>query len=363
MIDGRPDRDQSAGEVPSWLDPTLGEMPGVGDDRPRGGAELKRELEPGLAVVRYAYDNSRIDRAWSVPEARGYAWWAHGLRQRVWAEPGLDDDGIEVFRVFARTDLVRRITDLATARRAVDALNAFSAGSALMVDGEARTVSSVASMWAHGQTRRWVASTMSVVAAIQVAQAHAMVSLVAGSTTGEPDLSAHPTSGPRPGPDDMLGLLDMARALGQGSSTWADEGMLQALHEARRIPIVVLATGDESGLAVEVPYRQSTALIQLDTREAHPSLGHGLVARVSLPGDAGPGPDWAAMRNAQEAESLTRAHLLGSWVGSADFATFVAFYPNMVQATGMSALNIVLSSIQRVRWLAELGRSDAAPGM
>jgi hypothetical protein len=346
--------------TPAWMNPTLGDSRGVGNDRPRGPAESKRELDPGLAVVRFAYDNSRVDQRWSAPEERGYAWWAQRLRQRIWSEPGLDDEGIEVFRIFVRTDLVRGVTDTAQARLAVDAANAMAAGSALIVDAEAGTVSSVASMWVHEQTREWVARTLSVVAAIQVAQAHALVEVVALLTTGEPDVSAHPTSGLRPEPDEMLGLLDLVKQVGQRSSAWANADLVDTLGQVRGIPIVTRATGDESGMTLEVPYRQTPALIRLDTREAHPALGHGLLMQLSLPGDAGPGPDWAALRNQQETESLTRSHFLGSWVGSASFPTFVAFYPNLIQPAGMSTLNIILSTINRVRWLAELGRSGTS---
>ena len=159
------------------------------------------------------------------------------------------------------------------ARQAVDALNAMAVCSALMVDAEAATVSSVASMWVHEQTREWVARTLSVVAALQVSQAHDLADTVALMTTGEPDESAHPSSGPRPGPDDMLGLSVMARAVGQQPSAWANAGLAETLRQVRGLPMVTLATGDETAMTIEVPYRQTTALIQLDTREAHP--GHG----------------------------------------------------------------------------------------
>lgn len=157
----------------------------------------------------------------------------------------------------------------------------------------------------------------------------------------------------------MLGLLDVVKAVGRGPSSWAGDGLLEALRQVRAIPMVGLASGDASGIALQLPYRQTEALIQLGTREAHPALGHGLLVRTSLPGDAGPGPDWALMRNRQEMTSLTRAHLVGSWVGSASFATFVAFYPNLLAPAGMTPVNIALSEMHRVRWLAEIGRSGS----
>ena len=96
----------------------------------------------------------------------------------------------------------------------------------------------------------------------------------------------------------------------------------------------------------------------MDTVEAHPGLGNGMVVRLSLPSAAGPGPEWAAMRNNQELDSLTRSQFVGSWVGSADFATFVSFYPNMLARTGMGAINVALLSINRAGWIAGEGRSS-----
>lgn len=344
-------------ETMSWTDPELGQMQGTGNGRPRGGAEIKVELEPGLAAVRYLYDNSRVDSEWSVPEVRGYTWWPDTLAQRVWSQPGLDDDGIEVFRIFAVTDLVRGVADEQIATRAVDALNGLSSGSALVIDGAAGTISSLTSMWVHEESRDWVARSFSVIAAIQVAQATQQAAMLAELVGGEPATSEHPDSGPRPQPDEMLGLLDMVTADGQGPSRWAGDEMEMALAQLQGIRVVSLATGDATGITIQVPYRQSTALIQLDAREAHPGLGNGMVVRLSLPGDAGPGPVWAAMRNREEVESLTRAHLIGSWVGSADFATFVSFFPNMVARTGMGSVNVALSMINRARWIAVEGRT------
>ncbi len=338
----------------------LGATPGLGDERPRGGAEIKPELDPGLAAVRYLYDNSRVDAQWSVRHDRGYTWWADELEQRVWAEAGLDDDGIEIFRVSARTDLVRGVEGGAAAMRAIDASNGLSAGSALILDEEAGTITSVASMWVHQGSRDWVARTFSVVAAIQVAQASQQAAMLAGMVGGELAVSGHPRGGPRTEPDEMLGLLDIVRADGQGPSRWAGEGMRMTLEQLRGLPIVTLASGDQAGLAMEVPYRQTTALIRMDTQEPHPVLGNGLVVRLSLPGHAGPGPAWAAMRNEQELGTLTRAHFVGSWVGSAGFATFVCFYPNMLARTGMSEVNVALSMINRARWIASEGRATEA---
>jgi hypothetical protein len=345
-------------DVAAWTARDIGLMPGLGNERPRGGAEIKADLEPGLAVLRYLYDNSRVDAQWSVLGERGYTWWADGLAQRAWSEPALDDDGIAVSRVFVETDLVEGVSDVATATRVVDDMNGVATGSALVVDPEAGTVRSVASMWVHEQTLEVVARSLSVIGAIQVAVAQDQATLLSPAIGGELALSSHPASGVRPEPDEMLGLIALVRMNGQPPSLWAGEQMEFALEQMQRLPAVVLATGDAQGVTIEVPFEQATALIQLDATWTHPQLGAGMMARLSLP-RRGSGPEWATGQNRLELASLTRAHFVGAWIGSAPFPVFHSFYPNMLARTGTSAVNIALSMIGRARWVAQEGRAAA----
>jgi hypothetical protein len=345
-------------EQATWTDTSLGQMPGLGNARPRGGAEIKAELDPGLAVVRYLYDNSRVDAEWSVREERGFTWWADGLAQRVWCDPGFDDEGIEIHRLFVETDLVRGVEDATESVRAADSFNGLTAGSALVFEPQAGTIRSVASMWVHEQSVEWIARSLSVIGAIQVAQAQQQATMLVPMAGGELALSAHPESGPRPEPDEMLGVLEIVRMDGRAAPGWAGEQMAVALEQLRALPAVVLASGDDEGITLEVPYGQATALIQLDTSWAHPDLGAGLLARLSLPGDAAPGPESAARRNRQELAALTRAHFTGGWIGSGPFAVYLSFFPNMLSRTGLGVTNIALSMIGRARWTAE----DAGAG-
>ena len=327
-------------------------MPGLGHDRPRGGAEIKSELEPGLAVVRYLYDNSRVDARWSVLQERGYTWWADGLAQRVWSEPAFDDDGIEIYRLFVETDLIRGVSMTEAAARAVDEMNGLSAGSVLVVDGDAATVRSVASMWVHEQSLEWVARSLSVIGAAQVAMAQDQATALVPLLGGELALSSHPESGIRPQPDEMLGVLELVRMNGREGSLWAGDEMTFTLEQMQSVPAVTLATGDETGVTMEVPFDDATALIQLDTTWEHPDLGAGLVSRLSLP-RASAGPRWAAEQNRLELESLTRSHLVGGWVSDSQFPSFRAFHPNILANTGFAAANVALSMIGRARWMAE----------
>ena len=341
-------------DVAPWTATDLGAMPGLGNDRPAGGAEIKTELEPGLAVVRYLYDNSRVDARWSVLQERGYTWWADGLAQRVWAEPAFDDDGIEIYRLFVETDLVRGMPVTEAASRAVDELNGLSAGSILVFDEDEATIRSVASMWAHEQSLEWIARSLSVIGAAQVAMAQGQATTLVPMLGGEMALSSHPESGIRPQLDEMLGVLELLRMNGREGSLWAGDEMTLTLEQMQPVPAVILATGDETGVTMEVPFGGETALIQLDTTWEHPDLGSGLVSRLSLPRE-GTRPAWAAQQNRREVHSLTRSHLVGGWVADSPFPTFRAFSPNILARTGFAAVNVALSMIGRARWMAEEG--------
>lgn len=337
-----------------WTATDLGSMPGLGHHRPRGGAEIKTELEPGLAVVRYLYDNSRVDARWSVLQERGYTWWADGLAQRAWSEPAFDDDGTEIYRLIVETDLVRGVSKTQAATRAVDEMNGLSAGSILVIDADAGTVRSVASMWVHEQSLEWVARSLSVIGAAQVARAQGQAIALMPLLGGEMALSSHPESGIRPQPDEMLGVLELVRMNGREGSLWAGDEMTFTVAQMQRVPAVTLATGDETGVTMEVPFGDATALIQLDTTWEHPDLGSGLVSRLSLPRESA-GAEWAAEQNHRELESLTRSHLVGGWVADSPFPSFRAFYPNILARTGLAAVNVALSMIGRARWMAEQG--------
>jgi hypothetical protein len=61
----------------------------------------------GLRIVDQAGYALTLDEEWSVRDERGFTWWGKDFAQRVWSEPGFDDDGFELFRLHAQTDLLR----------------------------------------------------------------------------------------------------------------------------------------------------------------------------------------------------------------------------------------------------------------
>src|SRR5262245_48487736 len=74
---------------------------------PGGLPWARRTSDLGLAMVDAIGHSMTLDADWSLRTERGFTWWGKDLAQHVWAEPGVDDDGFNIFRLHARTDLLR----------------------------------------------------------------------------------------------------------------------------------------------------------------------------------------------------------------------------------------------------------------
>jgi hypothetical protein len=302
-----------------------------------------------------------IDSEWSVWEERGFTWWGHRQAQRVWSEPGHDDDGFVVYRLHAQADVVRDLDITEEVLGKINALNTMCVTSALVADREAGSIGYAASAWVHEETLEWVCKLFQFVVAIQAAHANAQGELLAGVIGGEPAVSAHPQSGARAAPDDMLGLMEqIVVPIGQEPSRWCGPEMGAFVELEKRGPFVVFASGDDEGLTAEFPFLDRTALLQAETQQPHPSLGSGMLVRLSLPEhvDEDGGGAWASEMNQQELGSLTRSHFLGSWVVADGTPTFVTFYPNAVKVMQGDIQSLLMSAGLRAKWVAEDLRGD-----
>src|SRR5262245_58562591 len=66
-----------------------------------------RKMDCGLEVVRHLFDVLELGEKACLRHERGFTWWGDDLAQRVWAEPAVDRDGETVWKVQARTDLLK----------------------------------------------------------------------------------------------------------------------------------------------------------------------------------------------------------------------------------------------------------------
>lgn len=317
---------------------------------------LPRTTDLGLTVVDGIASALQLDGQWSLASDRGFTWWGKDLAQHVWADRGLDDDGVELFRVHARTDVIRDFTCSEENLATVNAFAGFASTSAFAIELEDETVSLTASMWMNADTADWVRRLFAFVTAMQAADAQVKAPILAELTNASVASSAHPSSGPRRDVDDMLNVLeDVFVPIGREPSRWAGDDMQHAFDVVRTSPFDLLATGDSDGFTAELPFRSKSSLLQAITTEANPQVGNGLLLLLSLPMTFSPeaGIQQAHELNQRELASLSQAHSLGSWCWQNDCITHCSFFPNAMRLGGSDLVNLVLSAIVRARWVAE----------
>lgn len=320
-----------------------------------------RSDDLGLQIVDAIGHSLSLDEEWSVRDARGFTWWGKDLAQRVWAEPAFDDDGFEIFRLHARTDLLRDFNATTENLAKVNAFAALATTSGYLVDGEAGTVQYAASMYAHAETRDWVGKTFQLIVAMQAADAQIKASVLAELTGSSVAATPHPASGPRPDYDDMLNVLEAVVApLGQLASAWYGEEMEWITSVVQSGRYTVLATGDESGLSAEFPFQSRTSLVTVTTEAGNLQVGNGVLMILHLPMniEETDGVRFAAKLTRRELSSVTRTHYLGCWCWREDGLHFVTFLPNAIRTGRGDLLNIVMATTGRAKWAAETFYGD-----
>jgi hypothetical protein len=334
----------------------------IAKERSPGGLPWDlRTGDLGVEIVDKIGHSMTLDAEWSIRTERGFTWWGKDLAQHVWAEPGINDDGFEIFRLHARTDLLRSFQATPENLAKLNAFAGFATTSGFLVDDRHSRVQFAASMYAHDETDDWVRKSFGLVAAIQAADAQIKAQVLAEFTGAEVDATPHPSSGLRPEHDDMLNVLeDVVVPLGQRSSAWEGEELEWTTEIVQRGQYTVLATGDSTGLSAEFPFQSRTSLLTVTTETSNPQLGNGALLVLRLPMNIGEtdGHRFAVALNRRELKLMTRAHYLGCWLWRDDGMCFVTFLPNALRIGRGDLLNQVIAMSGRAKWVAETFYGD-----
>jgi len=322
----------------------------------------------GLEAVRKVYQQYRVDAQWSVEEERGFSWWAHHYRQRIWAEPGFDDAGITIYRLCARTDFLRDMSDQTDLPQKLVALAMHASMAMPVFDPQSGTLSLFTSVYIHEQTASLFTERLFGPAAlIQPIEAEIRAAVFAEPLGGKPNVSEHPENGFRPAPDEMLEVVEAVyRPKGEQPSPWLKSGDFEKtatmLNEGNSY-----ANADEKGLTAEFAFcKDDTTLLQAFADIRHPQLGNGLMLQHRIPtylseDDAA----LVSMRlNLLESQDSTRCHTLGAWaLDPKDSKTlvFVSFVPAIMYHEHL-LVNLCFNAASRSRWVSEALLGDDAEG-
>ena len=327
------------------------------------------DSDTGLDMVDSIFQGLGIDADWSVQEPRGFAWWGHQLRQRVWCDPVCVDFGVDVYRLHAETVLLRAVQDDARTRHLVNTANRIPGLDACVLNAREGTLALRCSVFVHAETFHWLQPLFLHAVALQAARAPGLARRLGQQLNLEPVRSSHPTSGPRPEADWLLSVVDSVyQPAGMQPPPFTRADFDRALEMQPRPWIVASST--DAGFIGHLPYGRSilsnlaetagadTAALYALPVDHHPELGSGVVFALVLPHAAGRriGDEQAAALNLTETREWTRSHLLGSWQrdesGRLAFQTFLPSAACVRYAPGQGLIEAMLLSLAvRAAWV------------
>lgn len=284
-------------------------------------------------VLTFLTQRMQFEAEWAVQKADAFTWWPASLAQRVWTAPARDFQGVALTTLHVETDLLSNVEFDPSMWPRLASVNRFASLSAYVADTTARTLRLHASV-SLTDDNHLLGRTLALHAmALQVADAHAEAEQLARSFGATVAHSAHPTSGSRTTPDEMINIVDLYQDRGASDSPFESEELAQLVHLDPR-PWLIAANqlhrvDADIEFAPDLPAR-----LELDAEARHPSLGSGLQIRLSIPVE----PDAMVAQRLNASEHLEPdAHQLGAWcVDDERGLHFAGFVPSAAYVPGLS---------------------------
>lgn len=293
-------------------------------------------MNAGEQTIDWLYrEQLQVDDAWSVRSDTGFTWWADQNAQTVEVlgeEAG--PDGQMGYLVSVRTDL---LTDLDLSEDALAQLNdgpmRFAALAAPVYDPDARTLSLYSLARVHEENAEWMAMVLGSAAVLQIGEARLLGPALAEALGAEAALSAHPESGPRPTPDEMIYAVSVFLEEGKADCQWPAAEFTETVNQFMMQPPSIGASSDGQQFVVEFPFGERSSLCQVMGTQAHPLYGKGLFVLQRFPFVAeslAEGVELALTLNGAEFTQNATGYSFGSYVYDNDTLCFSAFFPNVL---------------------------------
>ncbi|MEO6323981.1 MAG: hypothetical protein ABIT01_04140 [Thermoanaerobaculia bacterium] len=349
-------------------------------------------IDPGPELVDRLFGALMVDEAWSERTPRGFTWWPHEFAQHIRVGQPIEDDGVVGCRVHVETDALAglpaggaaELDDTLVSLMRFPPMAGFCRG-----EGRVRLWSGV---FIEGERAPFLVARLAVAAVLQATYAELGAEGLVEATRLSADRSAHPRSGRRVEPDEMLRLAG-ARIVPEGDapSRWDDGEECVAI--ARELgERGARALAEPRGLNARFPFRKpsgtedafsaaGSSLLQVRNDVGHPELGNGVFVRLFLPSARAGGGSLADMalrlNELEKAQDDFTLASLGSWclaqsepekilydvLPAPARIAHVSFLPNVLFSPG-TLRNVVMEAGRRALWAAHLfthaGEFDAA---
>ena len=325
--------------------------------------------DPGWDAMRYVHRLLVIDEPWTQWHADGFSWWGHTLEQRFRWEGPVEIEDLPTWFVSVETDFLRGVTDWEAGSALVNRWNAsleFGVGALVLEGDRIRLRSRTYLLPESAEDRARVLSSWGIIAnavASQLARVHGADPRELIALGVDPgwvvDARAHPVSGPRGTPDEMLtvvGALYQPQGREPARET-IDLSLDQAVHDFMAKDIESIG-GDIARTVMALWRRQYGVLTwQLERTYENPALGYGVRSRLFVDLDGGPVVVSSALAEHLNALEWTAAYPLiggGAWAvwadGGAPRLVYTAFSPN-AELRGRLAPLLAGNASFRGRWL------------
>jgi len=289
--------------------------------------------DPAARVIDYLFDRMQIEDDWAVRSDTGFTWWGDHQAQRVYAGAARDIGGIVARTVHIESDLLRRVPAGGETLVRLAGINRLATMSAYVADPEGTRVRLHASVSVTADNLPMARGLALHAMALQAADAASEAEPLAEIFGGEVDESAHPESGVRRDPDEMLGVVALYEDRGEGPSPFTSDEIAALVHLTPRPWL--MASNSPEGLQAELAFGATDKTrLEFDTESRHPALGSGLQVRLVLPVR----PDVETVQRLNAYEVLEPdAHQLGGWcLDEERGVTFVMFVPAAAHAAKLT---------------------------
>lgn len=334
---------------------------------------MNKEADPGLEALRRIAGLWRVDADRVIWGERGFDWWPGSFKVAVMAIPVTEDQEQEegpAWRLSVRTAVLKEVPTGATETQIrIASFAAFSPTYGMiyppaglsqqhptLADG---TLWLQSTAYLRSDSVGWLPEFLARMAILQPIDAQRHAENLAAMLGGTPDVSA-----PQPGSatdhrDEMLTLADAFYVpIGKEANRWAGTAEFEECAERFGRNDNCFGVGDPTGVSLETPFGNNSALIRLWTKESHPHLGTGLLASIQMPvwRNEPEAVNECAWFNYFEAMSWTGFPQLGSWApkqsGEHWGPAMAYLVPNALYAPGV-ATNVALWQIARARWIKQ----------
>lgn len=284
-------------------------------------------------VLTFLTQRMQFEAEWAVQTADAFTWWPSALAQRVSAAPARDFQGIELTTLHIETDLLANVPFAPSAWPRLAAVNRFATLSAYVADIAAGTIRLHASVSLTEENYPLARAIALHAMALQIADAYTEAQELADAFGATVAGSAHPVSGPRTTPDEMVRIAGVYQERGAADSPFEPEELAQLVHLEPRP--WMLAANELHRVDADLDFAPGLpARLELDAGEPHPALGSGLQMRLVLPVE--PDPLIAQKLNASECLEPD-SHQLGAWcVDDERGLHFAGFVPAAAYVPGLS---------------------------